>query len=370
MIGNTDSDVPSSALRILYVGDLTPRTRCEQRARTLVEQGHRLTTISFAPIGDDPAAPEHLGLSARVLRRLGRPLDPESANAKVIDAIASERYDVVWVEKALCLHERTLQHVHRKQPQAKLIFFSEDDMALRHNQSAYFRACVPHYDLVVTTKRRNLTLGQLQNLGAREVHYEPKTYDPEFHRPLELRPGDVERFGSPIGLCGTYEAERAASCVALAESGLPVRVFGNGWHRFRGSAPANLQIELRPVGGEDYVRALNATSVNLGFLRHASLDEHTDRTVEIPAAGGFMLAERSSEHLQLFKENAEASFFDSDEELIERAKWALEHPAERQAIAAAGRRRCLESGYEHAGALSRILHRSDALRVHSLKEAA
>ena len=53
-----------------------------------------------------------------------------------------------------------------------------------------------------------------------------------------------------------------------------------------------------------------------------------------------MLAERTQEHLRLFREGVEAAYFDTDEELLRKVQYYMEHETERKAIAAAGRKRC------------------------------
>ena len=60
-----------------------------------------------------------------------------------------------------------------------------------------------------------------------------------------------------------------------------------------------------------------------------------------------MLAERTQEHLRLFREGVEAAYFDTDEELLRKVQYYMEHETERKAIAAAGRKRCETSGYSH-----------------------
>ena len=79
--------------------------------------------------------------------------------------------------------------------------------------------------------------------------------------------------------------------------------------------------------------------------------------MEIPACGGFMLAERTPDHQELFEEDKEAVFFDinNPNELLEKALYYLEHEKERKAIAKAGRERCLKSGYSQHERLTWML---------------
>jgi spore maturation protein CgeB len=108
-----------------------------------------------------------------------------------------------------------------------------------------------------------------------------------------------------------------------------------------------LVIEGRPLYGDSYAKALCSFDICLGFLCKANRDLQTTRTVEIPACQRFMLAERSAEQSELFEEGNEAEFFESTEELLRKIRFYLAHPEERMRIAAAGRERCLRSGYSN-----------------------
>jgi spore maturation protein CgeB len=99
----------------------------------------------------------------------------------------------------------------------------------------------------------------------------------------------------------------------------------------------------------------------LGLLSKRVPETTTTRTFEIPATGVFMLAERTEDHLSLFKEGVEAEYFGNDEELKDKMRFYLKHDELRRKVAAAGRERCVRSGYDSRSQLVRVLDLVDAV---------
>ena len=102
---------------------------------------------------------------------------------------------------------------------------------------------------------------------------------------------------------------------------------------------------------------LRSYKIALGLLSHANRDRHTSRSFEIPACGGFMLAERTAEHQHFFAEDREAVYFDTFDEMMDKIRYYLRDDAARTRIAAAGHRRCLESGYRYVDRARELLRR-------------
>ena len=102
------------------------------------------------------------------------------------------------------------------------------------------------------------------------------------------------------------------------------------------------------------------SQIALGFLRELNPDQHTTRTFEIPAIGGFMLADRTEDHLEFFEEGREAEYFSSDEEYRDKVAFYLANEPTRTRVAAAGHRRCITSGYSYDDRI-RIVMRELAL---------
>ncbi len=340
---------------ILFVGNLNAWSRSFQRCRSLSEMGHAIDIVTSVPAGRFPGQKGRIELMEKVMSKLGFPRDLTQVNRNIRRYIVKNKYDIVWLEKPLMLKPSTLKFVKTKSPKTTICFYSEDDMFARHNQSAYYRGCLPLYDVVFTTKSYNCNPDELPALGAKKIVFIDKAFDTHTHRLLSITEEEKTQFGADVGFIGRFEHDRAEKMLYLAQNGINVHIWGNGWSNWD-NKHRSLRVENRPIYEDDYVKAICATKINLCFLRKLNRDLQTDRTMEIPACGAFMLAERTEEHRRLFEEDKEAVYFDSNEELLKKVRYYLEHEYERQAIAKAGRQRCLQSGYSHHDRLRFMLN--------------
>lgn len=343
----------STAMRILYVGPVLPGSTTLQRMLALRRLGHSVTEVQTTGLVENRSVAERFSL------HLGFPVDRVRANERLQALSPRAAFDVVWCDKAITLSTRALLSLRKRFPRAIFVSYSPDDMLVRLNAGRRFRAALPLFDLHFTTKRHNLEA--LRGWGARRVELVRNGYAPETHRPMPVRPGDRLTLGGAIGFVGDYEAKRAQSLLYLARQGLPVRIWGTNWGRHMAQVPPSLQVETHGVYGADYARAICNFEINLGFLRKTARDQSTTRSIEIPACGGFLLAERTEEHQQLFVEGVEAEFFATDEEMLQKCRYYLQHPGQRNEIAAAGQRRCHTSGYSNDELLDGMLGIAGAL---------
>jgi hypothetical protein len=314
-----------------------------------------VTPLDIIP-GD--LARRRLTLSWRVRRRLFGEADESDVNGRLRALPASPAPDVVWVDKGLTVEPGTLRALRERWPDVLLVNYSGDDMFNPRNQTPAWRDSIGIYDLFVTTKSFNGP--ELEAAGARRVFHIEKGFSPEVHRPLPVTPEVRAAFGGDVGFVGWPERARERSIRHLARHGVEVRVWGP-WPKWK--AAPRVRVEGRPLWDDDYARALAAFRINLGFLRRVNRDRHTTRSVEIPACGGFLLAERTDEHRNLFREDVEAAYFSSDDELLEKVRYYLAHEQERARIATAGLLRCREGGYSNQERLAGALHHALSLRA-------
>lgn len=278
--------------------------------------------------------------------------DLANTNKKIRELIEKKKYDVVWIDKGITIRPSTLKRIKEKLPEVKIVSFSPDNMMERPWQSLRYLDCLSIYDYHITTKP--FIVDWFYQHGAKNVIVVNKSYEKNFHYPRLLNNEDKSKLGADVGFVGSWEKERCDSLLFLAKHGIKVKVFGDGkWTKYAG---INDNLTLVPHGlyDEDYAKSFSAFKISLCFLRKRAFDQTTARSIEIPACGGFMLAERTEEHKLLFEEDKEAVFFSSNEELLEKCRYYLTHEDERKVIAKAGRQRCIESDYTNEGMIRRV----------------
>ena len=223
--------------------------------------------------------------------------------------VKNKDYDIVWIDKGHTILPSTLKYIKKISPNTIIVSYSPDNMALRHNQTQQYLETIPLYDYFFTNK--SYILDNMRKLGAKNIFFVNNSYEETFHHPYNLTEQERIELGGDVG--------------------------------------PNLKIEDHGLKGIDYSKSLQAFKISLCFLRKINYDLQTSRSVEIPACSGFMMAERTDEHLSMFEENKEAVYFSSKEELLEKCKYYLVHDSERKSIALAGRKRCITSGYSNEG---------------------
>ncbi len=343
---------------VLFIGEEKPGSRASQRLRAMCELGHEVTFVRSHPA--DETYETRPSLARRIRHRVRRPADRADIGGTLRRlAGAGPARDIVWIDYVLTIRPADLAALRAAWPNAKLVWYSEDDMMRPGNSSVWLERSIPFFDLWVTTKSFNAAPDEMPARGARKVMFVDNSYDRHTHRPVCLDPEMRIAFGAEASFVGTFEPARASSLLRVADAGIAVRIWGNGWRNKNVTHPL-LTIEDRPAYGDDLARVYCASALNLAFLRKLNRDVQTCRTVEIPACGAFMLHERTEEARGLLAEDREAAYFSDDDELVARCRHWLDRPAERNAIAEAGRKKISAGGFSHHGRIAQIFDRLTA----------
>lgn len=233
----------------------------------------------------------------------------------------------------------------------RCINYSTDDPWNKAHRAPWHLQALPHYDVVFTPRRANTD--DFRALGCTDVRYLPFAYDDELFASA-LSPEAVTAYD--VLFVGGADRDRAAFMRAFMASGLRTALAGNHWHRF----PQFGGSDLGPTDVGAMRRLTAAAAVNLCLVRRANRDGNVMRSFEIPAAGGFMAAEDTPEHREIFGPEGDCVlYFTTPQTAIDKVHWALAHPAERQRMARAAHQLITAGGQTYR---DRLLHMLAAVR--------
>lgn len=331
---------------LVYVQNGDRRGNSEARARAAERIGWKVIRVNAFP---EENCLDHL---ARGIRRRCGWGTPHPANVAVLRVVGESKASVLWVDKGLNVEGDTLIAARTASPGIRLLHYTPDDSRIKANFSVPLRRALELYDVCATTKANNVDW--MKAAGARAVRLVGKSYDPELHRPPESTEVDVSLANRAV-FVGSWERERAATVKTVALAGVPVTVFSE-WTQWR-SLVGLPGFELRPRAcfESEYARVLGSAGVALCFLRKAADDQVTQRSVEIPACGGLMVAERTEAHEALFESETEALYFSSNEECVAQCRRALADTHLNRRVREAAHRRCSSSGYRNDDVVGRLL---------------
>jgi hypothetical protein len=330
-----------TGIRITFVGDtatifMSGRQRLES-----------FNALGYATHCLDASRLRTRGLWAdKILPRLfqlpASPGDVARYNAAVLQLAAQPAPHIAWFEWPRMLHPETLARLRQAWPESLFVCYQDDNPFGRRNEARIWRMflhTIPDFD--VHFVKRPSDVDEFKRRGAPHcfIHI-TGYYEPLFEASTDATPDKGVLF------VGTALDHRVPFLEKLVlDHGIDVHIHGGKWERARRLARKRPELLHGHIGEREYVRAIREHKVTLGFVSSSNLDEYSGRSFEIPAAGGFLLAERTGMHSQLFAEGVEAEFFASVEECAAKIRHYLAHEEERRRIAGKGRERCQTACY-------------------------
>jgi len=300
--------------------------------------------------------PWRQGLSKLLIECRAGFLDPLVASA-LRKHLGNQLFSVAFVVGGALLGPRGVEVLQGHAD--RVVNFNHDNPFAsrdKHKWQLYLKG-LRRYDLVVVVREENLL--DAAAAGARDIMLVSRTADEVAHAPPQSTSEERARYASEVAFVGTWMPERGPFLAELIDRGVPLSIWGDRWrkgpewHRLRGS--------WRGPGvysDEEYAAAILGSKVCLGLLSKGNRDHVTTRSFEVPALGTLLCAERTDEHLELYKDREEAVFWRDAKECAEQCAILLANDEVRRAIARAGHKRCLRNGHFNEPMLARVLRRA------------
>lgn len=254
----------------------------------------------------------------------------------------------VLVVKGTFIRASTLDRLRNEHADIQICCFHPDDplSRVRGSSSDQMRECISLYDHYFTWSRR--LVRAISEYGGRNVHYLPFAVDPRLFFP----PPQPRRFRYDVCFVGNPDAERI-DWISRIRAVLPDRFsmvcYGASWPEIRGV------VTFPVVFGKELLNAIYESRISVNILRTQNKGASNMRTFELPATQSFVLHEYSDEVREMFAEGKEIEFFRSADEFSEKASYYLQHQADRERIARAGRASIQSNRHTYDDRVSSIL---------------
>jgi spore maturation protein CgeB len=335
----------ASSKSILYLGPLSGT--CLDRANALRRLGHRVEHMDLRHL-----LPKNPWVD-RITWHLGGNLLAPWLMRGLAAKLAGLHFDVCYVDGGEWVTPRVISLL--RQHAEKIVNYNIDD-PLGPRDGARFKAyrqSLPHYDLNAVVRTENVA--EARALGAKNIMRVYRSADDVSHAPRPLSAKDHQAWDCDVLFLGTWFPERGPFMLDLLRHGVPLTLRGANWHKASEWPQLKRHWKGGAIGGDDYAKAIQCARVNLGLLSKENRDLHTTRSLEIPALGSLLCAERTTEHTAMYAEGREALFWKDAEECAAMCRLALADDTRRQAIAAAGHQRVKKNGHYNEMILASIL---------------
>ena len=182
----------------------------------------------------------------------------------------------------------------KRETGAFLVCYNTDDICHSRNGWRLHLPSIEEYNIYFTTNLFNVE--ELKAIGARQVILTQLGYNRNLFKLHVVTETEAQRLGASVGFIGHWEPATEELFLQLINLGLPLRVRGSSWRKAKNKRRLKHVIEPGAVPKEEFAKAIISTKINLGVNSAQSRNLSSGRTFEIPAAGGFLLAQRTIEH--------------------------------------------------------------------------
>jgi len=332
-------------LAILYFGPVSGT--CLDRANAFRRLGHAVVHIDLRLL-----LPKSIWID-RIVWRLGGTHLSRLLLAPLRGKLAGKRFDICYVDGGEWVSPQVIRLL--REFSKKVVNYNIDDPLGQRDGKRFkaYRQSLPYYDLAVVM--RDINVIEAKALGAKRAIQVSRSADEVSHAPRNLRDQDHLAWDSDVLFLGTWFPERGGFLLDLVKEGVPLTIRGPNWQK----APEWPQLapfwKGGAISGDEYAKAIQCAKVNLGLLSKGNRDLHTTRSLEIPALGALLCAERTSEHLHMYREGEEALFWANTKECAQMCRFALDDESRRAKIAEAGHRRVRANGHYNEQILNLII---------------
>lgn len=287
---------------------------------------------------------EYVGANDRIFKRAQNKLSAgpviRQINRGLIRKCESDKPDLVFLYRCRSIFPSAVKKI--KSSGAVIFSYNNDNPFSSYFPKYYwrhYRNSIQYDDVTFVYRKSNID--ECMQMGAKRVELLRSYYINSNNYPL----AGIDKLHAKydVVFLGHYEDDgRMDDLSALTSSGISVGIPKDNWI---GIDEQNEYLVRLENTRSDYNLILNESKIALVFLSSLNKDTYTRRCFEIPATKTFMLSQYTDDLADMFEPDKEAVYFRTPDELVQKAKYYLEHEEQREQIAKAGYDRLMRDGH-------------------------
>ncbi|MFD0791979.1 glycosyltransferase [Mucilaginibacter litoreus] len=347
--------------KILYLGNDHPSTTSSHRANALRRLGHVVKVFDIDEMIGNLTLSRYL---EPLHFRTGYSFLQNRVTKWTKKVVENNRgADLIWVNSGDKLGPRSMREL--KKIGVPIVLYNNDDPTGGRDGGRFnsLIKALPYYDLCAVMRETNVD--EFKSKGAKNVMRVWMSYDEILHKPYTSHADIPHDFKTDIVFIGTWmrHEKRDEFLLELIRGGLGLSIYGDRWKKSTHFKELQPYYKGKSLSGSNYVAAIQGAKICLGLLSKGNRDLHTQRSLEVPFAGGLLCAERTSEHLDLYEEGKDAVFWSDAKECIKVCRWLIDKDSHRKKIVYNGMQRVRSNKVGNEDVCEQILKEVESLKT-------
>lgn len=310
------------SLKVLIYGEPYDWAMAKNIFDSLIKLGHTPTIFDFTRFLYRTKSPS---LKNRIFDRLFFERVSNNINFALENEVKNNNYDILLVLKGVHIKAKTILNIKKK---IKIIAnWNPDDFFNPLNSNNNIIECFDKYDLIFSPRPH--LFDEYRSRGAKRIQLLDWYYLPEVQHPLHTTEGIAREYTQDVSFIGTWSPRRERLLSSIGDFNLAV--WGAQWDKATSLFRKTIKINP-PIYGREMARLIEKSKININILTIENKDTTNVRNFEIPACGGFQLAEHSNRVSEIFQEDIEISTFNSELELKYKVEYFLNREDKRNTI--------------------------------------
>ena len=243
-------------------------------------------------------------------------------------------YDLIFVDSGELIGEKLILLLKKKTK--KIVYYCNDNPFVSRDKQRWKLSLgsLKYYDLIVFHNQSRIKPSK--KYGVKKHLLVLPSYQKKVHCPQKLSIIHRKKYIHEVIFIGTWEKERGAFFKKIIQLGLNLKIYGTGWEKDKNYNFLKRYVKLGHVNDPHYSRLIYYSKIAICLTNFGNKDNITKRSIEIPAIGTLMCANRTSAHSKIFLENKEVVLFRDANECYKKCIQLLSNPKKIKKIAKLG----------------------------------